>query len=78
MEIIISRKVPVVTTYIWEQEKGNKDYLVQNGMGLYVKDLNLLPEIVNRVMKNISFFRHNIDKAQIRNGAEDVANYVIS
>jgi UDP-N-acetylglucosamine:LPS N-acetylglucosamine transferase len=77
MEIIISRKVPVVTTYIWEQEKGNKDYIVQNGMGLYVKDLKILPEVVTRLLRNISFYKGNIDKAGIRNGAEEVAKFII-
>jgi UDP-N-acetylglucosamine:LPS N-acetylglucosamine transferase len=78
MEIIISRKIPVVTSYIWEQEKGNKDYIVQNGMGVYVKDLKQLPDLINRVSKNIHFYKTNIDKAGIKNGAEEVAKYLIN
>jgi 1,2-diacylglycerol 3-beta-galactosyltransferase len=78
MEIVMSRKIPVVTTYIWEQEKGNKEYIVQNGMGVYVKDLKTLPEMITRVFKNISFYRSNIEKAQLRNGAGDVAAYILN
>jgi processive 1,2-diacylglycerol beta-glucosyltransferase/1,2-diacylglycerol 3-beta-galactosyltransferase len=26
MEILLSKKIPIITDYIWEQEKGNVDY----------------------------------------------------
>ncbi len=76
MEIIISKKIPVITSYIWEQEKGNKDYIVQNGMGVYVRNLNLLPGVIEAVLLNRSFYEQNIEKAGLKNGADEVAGFI--
>jgi UDP-N-acetylglucosamine:LPS N-acetylglucosamine transferase len=78
MEIIISGKIPLVTNYIWEQEKGNKDYIVQNGMGVYVKNLNTLSENIEIVFRNREFYQKNIEKAHLKNGAEETARYLSS
>jgi UDP-N-acetylglucosamine:LPS N-acetylglucosamine transferase len=76
MEILISKKIPVITDYIWEQEKGNKDYIVQNGMGIFVKNLNDLPAAVKLVLSNRSFYLKNIINAHLKNGTEEVSRYI--
>jgi UDP-N-acetylglucosamine:LPS N-acetylglucosamine transferase len=78
MEILISRKVPIVTTYIWEQEKGNKEFIVNNGLGIYVKNINNLPDLVDLVFRNIIYYRNNIEKVNIKNGAAEVSEYLIN
>lgn len=78
MEILMARKIPVVTSFIWEQEKGNKDYIVQNGLGIYVKNINYLPENIKRVLNNRNFYKSNIQNAHLRNGAAEVTSFIIS
>jgi len=78
MEIVISKKIPVVTNYIWEQEKGNKDFIVKNGMGVYVKDLNTLPSVIDEVFRNREYYEHNIGSAQLKNGTMETTSFLAS
>jgi len=76
MEIIISGKIPVITSYIWEQEKGNKDFVVRNEMGVYVKKIRDLHKVLDNVLSKKEVYERNIENAGIRNGAEEVADFL--
>lgn len=76
MEILISKKIPVITSYIWEQEKGNKDFIVQNKMGVYVKKIRSLPEVLDILFSKKEVYEKNIENAGIRNGAEEAADFL--
>ena len=81
MEIIMLRKVPVITNYLWEQEKGNVDFLVGNGLGLYEKRIRHLPTLLRRLLEDRSYytaFVDNIVRRDIRNGTADVAGHIAS
>lgn len=78
-EILLSKKVPIITDYIWEQEKGNVDFLIENEMGIYQKRLSKLPEIVNKLTKDENYYKrliNNIEKANLKNGLSDFADFV--
>jgi processive 1,2-diacylglycerol beta-glucosyltransferase/1,2-diacylglycerol 3-beta-galactosyltransferase len=80
MEILLSKKIPVITDYIWEQEKGNVDYLVENNMGIFEKKLKKLPEIINRLITDENYYNSfikNINAAGIKNGLKDFAEYLL-
>lgn len=80
MEILHSGKVPVVNSYIWEQEKGNVEFLVDNELGLFEKRVITLPAIINKLFndeKYLNVFRTNIQKANLEIGTAQVAEFII-
>jgi UDP-N-acetylglucosamine:LPS N-acetylglucosamine transferase len=81
MEILISKKIPVVNSYIWEQEKGNVDFIVANKLGIYEKNIKILLEKIAALMNEpelIEKYKHNIENVRLENGTEKVAKYINS
>jgi processive 1,2-diacylglycerol beta-glucosyltransferase/1,2-diacylglycerol 3-beta-galactosyltransferase len=80
MEILMMKKVAVVNDYIWEQEKGNIEFLISSGFGLYEPDIRSLVEKLELLIKDNSFyqkFRDNINHAGLRNGTAEAAEFLI-
>ncbi len=80
MEILNLKKVPVVNDYIWEQEKGNVEYLIKNKLGIYEPQIKNLPKIVQNLLEDeelYSTYQENISKEKIENGVVEVSNYII-
>ncbi len=80
MEILLLGKIPVINNYIWEQEKGNMEYVCNNKMGILEKNTNKLPEVVNHLLTDTDFYnslRNNIRKASISNGVGQVSEYIL-
>lgn len=81
MEILILNRVPVVNNYIWEQEKGNIDFVQDNGLGIYEKDISKLPAEVKRLTEDDEYyrrFRKNIENLKMKNGVTDVAEFLFN
>ncbi len=79
MEILILNKVPVVNDYIWEQEKGNIEFVENNRLGIYEKDVSKLPAEVKRLAEDDEYykgFRKNIENLKMKNGVADVAEFL--
>jgi len=78
-EIMITAKVPVIVDYIWEQEKGNVDYILDNNLGFYEPNPD---EAVARITELISdekrynYFYQNIKNQNYRNGVRDIAGFL--
>ena len=72
--LVVGRPV-ILTYYIWEQEKGNCDFVVQNGFGKYQPKLDELAGTVReffedkreyqRVLDNIKAYSIDIGVTQI-------------
>ena len=80
MEILILKRIPVVNSYIWEQEKGNIEFIEDNGIGIYERDISKLPKLVNRLISDEEYYQHfqsNLQNKNIKNGLADVAEYLI-
>ncbi|MBU2491501.1 MAG: hypothetical protein KJ571_02680 [Bacteroidetes bacterium] len=80
MEILMMKKVPLVNTYIWEQEKGNVDFLVKNKLGIYEKRIHKLPVIVEDLFKDsnkLDSYKNNIEKFHFKNGTANVADFIL-
>jgi len=80
MEILNLKKVPVVNDYIWEQELGNVDYLIEKKLGIYEPQIKNLPNAVKNLLEDeklYSSYRENISKEKIENGVLKVSNYII-
>ncbi len=79
MEILMLGKIPVVSSYLWEQEKGNVDFLLENNLGLYENRVNNLPEIVEHLLTDSEYrqmFQENIEKFHLDNGTAAAAEYI--
>ncbi len=80
MEILNLKKVPVVNDYIWEQELGNVDYLIEKKLGIYEPQIKNLPKAVKNLLEDeklYSSYKENITKEKIQNGVAKVAEYII-
>jgi len=79
-EILLLGKIPIVTDYIWEQEKGNVEFLQKHRFGYFEPDLRKLPGLVRSLLDDEqlrSSITANIRNAELRNGAEEVARSLI-
>jgi processive 1,2-diacylglycerol beta-glucosyltransferase/1,2-diacylglycerol 3-beta-galactosyltransferase len=76
MEIIISNKIPIVNSYIWEQEKGNVEFLVENKLGIYEKKIAKLPNLVEQIFSNENYLR-NKSTVKIENGTSKISDYLL-
>jgi processive 1,2-diacylglycerol beta-glucosyltransferase/1,2-diacylglycerol 3-beta-galactosyltransferase len=80
MEILNLKKVPVVNDYIWEQEQGNVDYLIEKKLGIYEPKIKRLPETIKNLLEDkelYSSYKENIIKEKIENGVAKVSTYIL-
>jgi UDP-N-acetylglucosamine:LPS N-acetylglucosamine transferase len=81
MEILMMKKVPIINDYIWEQELGNMEFVRDNELGIFERNIAELPSIVRKLAsdeKESQRFRHNIEKMKIRSGTKEVAEFLIT
>ena len=79
MEILNLKKVPVVNDYIWEQEQGNVDYLIDKKLGIYEPKIEKLSGIVKKLLEDEKYYlsyKENILKEKINNGVKEVSEYL--
>ncbi len=80
MEILNLKKVPIVIDYIWEQEQGNVDYIINKKLGIYEPHVYKLPKVIKSLIgdqKLNVFYRDNIVKEKINNGVKEVTEYLM-
>jgi processive 1,2-diacylglycerol beta-glucosyltransferase/1,2-diacylglycerol 3-beta-galactosyltransferase len=80
MEILLLGKVQIINNYIWEQEKGNMEFVCNGEMGILEKNAEKIPSVINRLFTDEEYYNNhirNIRKASIRNGVEIVSDYII-
>ena len=80
MEILFCKKIPIVISYIWEQEKGNVEFLTENKLGIYEKRIEKLPETIKGIFadnEKYSEIKKNISERNFENGVEKVAEFII-
>ena len=81
MEILFCRKIPIVISYIWEQEKGNVEFLTENKLGVYEKRIEKLPETIKNIFSDnekYSEIKRNISERNFENGVGKVAEFIKS
>lgn len=80
MEILNLKKVPVVNDYIWEQEKGNVEFLIKNKMGIYEPQIKNLPKVIKKLLEDEGLYYEyvrNILTQGIENGVGAVSDCII-
>lgn len=80
MEVLLMGKIPVVTDYLWEQEKGNVDFLMRERIGVYEPSVDNLPVIVRTILESPTLTAEAArrrEALQLRNGTPEIAKYLI-
>ncbi len=81
MELLISGKIQIVNSYLWEQEKGNVDFLINNNLGFYEKKVDKLQVILNQMFTDdwiLTEYKKNIAAFNFENGTAEVASYLLN
>ncbi|NVO08409.1 MAG: hypothetical protein HXX16_00450 [Bacteroidales bacterium] len=80
MEVLMCGKIPIINSYLWEQEKGNVDFICENQLGLYEKNVNRIPFVIKSIMQSsteLDFYRSNIDRMGLMNGTSQVSEFIL-
>ena len=80
MELLISGKIQIVNSFLWEQEKGNVDFLIRNNLGIYEKRIGKLLGIINQLFtdhKILQQYKKNIASFNFENGIAKVASFLL-
>ena len=81
LEALMLGKPLIVTRYIYGQERGNMEYVVQNKLGYYITDAEALARRVDWLFRNPQnleeITRHVLD-TPIHNGTEQIADYIMN
>ena len=81
MEILLAGKIPVINNYIWEQEKGNMEFVCNRKMGILEKKTACLPDVLNRLLGDSDLYDSlatNIRMASLSNGVGQVSDYIMN
>lgn len=76
MEILTAGKIPIVNSYIWEQEKGNVNYLIENNFGIFEKRIPVLPVTIRELFSGK--ISKNFERVRRKNGVDEIAGFLIS
>ncbi len=79
MQILLLQRVPVIIRYLWEQEKGNVDYICRNHLGIYEHSTRRLFRKMEALLSDPGLYGdylRNVKQAGLRNGLEEVAQFL--
>lgn len=79
MEILMMKKIPVIIDYLWGQELGNMEFVRDNELGIFERNLGKLPIIVRNLVSDggqYERYRQNIEKMNVRSGTKEVAEFL--
>jgi processive 1,2-diacylglycerol beta-glucosyltransferase/1,2-diacylglycerol 3-beta-galactosyltransferase len=80
-EMLIMKKIPIVVDYIWEQEKGNVDFLLENKLGFYEPRPTQAVKRIEELLSNqwlFNGYRQHLENLDYKNGVYDVADFILS
>jgi len=77
--VLLCGKVPLVNSYIWEQEKGNVEFIKRNGMGIFEPNIKRIVELASLLVSDADFkqsFKQNIERMRLQNGTPFVSEFI--
>jgi processive 1,2-diacylglycerol beta-glucosyltransferase/1,2-diacylglycerol 3-beta-galactosyltransferase len=80
MEVLMCGKIPLINSYLWEQEKGNVDFICNNKLGHYEKSIKRIPLLVKNMIFNGNeqgIYRENINSMRLVNGTPQVSEFIL-
>jgi len=81
MEILMMKKIPIINDYIWGQELGNMEFVRDNKLGIFERNIGELPQIVRDLVSDkdeYQRYRQNIEKMKLRSGTREVAEFLMT
>ncbi|HAP36173.1 MAG TPA: hypothetical protein DCQ28_09630 [Bacteroidetes bacterium] len=81
MEILMMKKIPVIIDYLWEQELGNMEFVRDNQLGIFERNITKLPGIIKELISNehqYKKFQSNIEQMKLRNGTTEVGKFLLT
>ncbi|MEW6062442.1 MAG: glycosyltransferase [Bacteroidota bacterium] len=81
MEILMLKKIPIINDYLWEQELGNMEFVRDNHLGIFERNIQQLPTIINDLIsdeRRYHSYRQNIELMNLKNGTSEVAEFLVS
>lgn len=81
MEILMLKKIPIINDYLWEQELGNMEFVRDNHLGIFERNIQQLPAIINDLIsdeRRYHSYRQNIELMNLKNGTSEVAEFLVS
>jgi len=75
------KKIPVINDYIWEQELGNMEFVRDNELGIFERNIGKLPNIVRELVSDevrYQRYRQNIEKMKVRSGTRELAEFLVT
>lgn len=81
MEILMLKKIPIINDYLWEQELGNMEFVRDNQLGIFERNIHQLPAIINDLIsdeRRYQSYKQNIERMNLRNGTSEVAEFLVS
>jgi len=76
-EILLCGKIPLVHSYMREQEKWNVEYVVENKVGTYEKNIKKLTQIAKEILDgDLSAYQDAIKKLDLKIWTKEIAEYI--
>jgi UDP-N-acetylglucosamine:LPS N-acetylglucosamine transferase len=79
MEILIMKKIPIINDYLWEQELGNMEFVRDNELGIFERNIAKLPSIIQELVSGEERYQRylkNIEKMNVRSGTKEVGEFL--
>lgn len=79
MEILMMNKIPLITSYIREQEKGNVEFVVRNELWIYEPTIKKMIPLIKQLVEwdDDTKYKQHIERLHLKNGTEGVAEYLL-
>lgn len=76
MEVLSQKKPLILVDYIWGQEKGNVDFVVQNNLGVFTRNADTIANYLSdmNLLNNIA---SSLELTKIINGTQMLAKHII-
>lgn len=81
MEILLLKKIPIINDYLWEQELGNMEFVRNNSLGIFERNISKLPSIVNTLAIDTAAYSryiNNIERMNLRSGTKEVSEFLVA
>lgn len=82
-EILLQGKIPIITSYMWEQEKGNVQFVVNNKIGFYEPRVRMVAWLFKEILDEsgsgiVDQINWNREELELRNGTPEVSEYILN
>ncbi len=81
MEILLTKKIPIINDYLWEQELGNMEFVRDHALGIFERSIAQLPAVIQKLSSDnntYSRYQRNIEQMHLRSGTKEVAEFFVN